>query len=75
MVDPNGRVLGMPTLGEILNLLVPGGGGRPIGDRTRPHVAGSHAACLNGRVAWGEAQRGGIGDDGGGVSIETNARA
>jgi manganese-dependent inorganic pyrophosphatase len=38
VVDDSGRVLGMPTLGDILNLLVPGGGGRPIGDR-RVHTS------------------------------------
>jgi manganese-dependent inorganic pyrophosphatase len=38
VVDGNGRVLGMPTLGAILNLLFPGGGGRPIGDR-RVHTS------------------------------------
>jgi len=38
VVDAEGRVLGMPTLADILNLLVPGGGGRPLGDR-RVHTS------------------------------------
>ncbi len=33
VLDGTGRVLGMPTLESLLNLLVPGGGGRPLGDR------------------------------------------
>jgi len=38
VVDASGHVLGMPTLADILNLLVPGGGGRPLGDR-RVHTS------------------------------------
>ena len=38
VVDADGRVLGMPTLTDILNLLVPGGKGRPLGDR-RVHTS------------------------------------
>jgi len=54
VVDANGRVLGMPTLADILNLLVPGGGGRPLGDR-RVHTSLDRVrAVLGARVECGE---------------------
>jgi manganese-dependent inorganic pyrophosphatase len=54
VVDPSGKVLGMPTLGDILNLLVPGGGGRPIGDRTVHTSLERVRSVLNGTVSCGE---------------------
>lgn len=54
VVAPDGKVLGMPTLGTILNLLVPGGGGRPIGDR-RVHTSLERVrAVLGAAVVCGE---------------------
>jgi manganese-dependent inorganic pyrophosphatase len=44
----------MPTLGDILNLLVPGGGGRPIGDR-RVHTSLDRIrAVVGGTVECGQ---------------------
>ena len=54
VVDVNGHVLGMPTLADILNLLVPGGGGRPLGDR-RVHTSLDRVrAVLGASVECGE---------------------
>jgi manganese-dependent inorganic pyrophosphatase len=54
VVDADGRVLGMPTLADILNLLVPGGKGRPLGDR-RVHTSLDRVrAVLGARVECGE---------------------
>lgn len=54
VVDADGRVLGMPTLSDILNLLVPGGKGRPLGDR-RVHTSLDRVrAVLGARVECGD---------------------
>lgn len=54
VVDADGRVLGMPTLADILNLLVPGGKGRPLGDR-RVHTSLDRVrSVLGARVECGE---------------------
>lgn len=54
VVDASGHVLGMPTLADILNLLVPGGKGRPLGDR-RVHTSLDRVrAVLGARVEGGD---------------------
>ncbi len=54
VVDAAGRVLGMPTLADILNLLVPGGKGRPLGDRHVHTSLDRVRAVLGARVECGE---------------------
>jgi manganese-dependent inorganic pyrophosphatase len=54
VVDGDGRVLGMPTLGDILNLLVPGGGGRPLGDRWVHTSLERIRATLSGALECGD---------------------
>ncbi len=54
VVDAAGKVLGMPTLGDVLNLLVPGGGGRPIGDRQVHTSLARVKDVLSARVECGD---------------------
>lgn len=54
VVDDQGRVSGMPTLADILNLLVPGGGGRPIGQREVHTSLERIRAVLNAAVECGD---------------------
>ncbi len=54
VVDAAGRVVGMPTFSDILNLLVPGGGGRPVGDRRVTTTLDRIRIVLEGTLDCGE---------------------